>query len=248
MSPAPGRSRVESGAGREERIQKILSKHGVASRRAAEAMILSGRVTVNGVTAELGQSAAPPRDIVAVDGVPIGQSVEFVYIMLNKPRGYITTVSDERGRKTVMELVKESGTRVYPVGRLDKDTEGLLLLTNDGRFANSVAHPSNSKNKTYEIRFLGDAAGAAEAMRRPMDIDSRTVRALAVRLVKQSENGGVLRVVVGEGRNRQLRKMCSLCGLFVVSLKRVSVGALELGPLKTGTWRYLTEKEVSYFG
>jgi 23S rRNA pseudouridine2605 synthase len=206
------------------RIQKILSAHGVASRRKAEALILEGRVTVNGLKAELGR--------------------ELVYIMLNKPRGYVTTMSDERGRKTVMSLLTDLDARVFPVGRLDINSEGLLLLTNDGLFANTVAHPSFNKAKTYEVRVRGDAAGAVGPLGRPMELDFHMILAEGVTLAKRTADGGILRITISEGRNRQIRKMCANCGLDVVSLKRVSIGSLALGELRTGKWRHLTKEEL----
>lgn len=230
-----------------ERIQKILSAHGAASRRAAEQMIRDGRVTVNRTVAVLGQRASFPGDIISIDGRPLEPSGEPVYIMLNKPRGYITTVSDERGRKTVMSLVRDIGVRVYPVGRLDKDSSGLLLMTNDGQFSHAVTHPSNDKIKTYDVLVRGDAAAAAGLLRRPTEIDSRTIRAASVRLIERDEAGGVLRIAINEGRNRQIRKMCAKYGLEVQSLKRVSIGPLELGSLETGKWRHLTREERDFF-
>jgi len=164
--------------------------------------------------------------------------------MLNKPRGFVTTVSDEHGRKTVIDLVAGLGMRVYPVGRLDMNSEGLLLMTNDGQFANTVAHPSYNKTKTYEVQVRGDAQKASVLMRQPMKIDSLEVRAVSVKLSKQAEDGGVLLISISEGRNRQLRRMCRQCGLEVVALKRVSIGSLKLGSLKVGRWRYLTKKEL----
>ena len=207
-------------------------------------MILAGRVTVGGVPAKLGQSAQFGVDDIAVDGVPLAPKDSFVYIMLNKPRGYVTTVSDERGRKTVMSIVKDVGVRVFPIGRLDINSEGLLLMTNDGEFANGVAHPSFSKAKTYEVRVGGDAKEAAAMLRRPLDIDSHTVHAKSVSLLKTTDTGGVLRISIYEGRNKQIRKMCAQCGLEVLSLKRVSIGSVSLGTLKTGRWRHLTRAEV----
>ena len=243
MSPE---SVIWAGPGKPDRIQKILSAHGLASRRGAEEMIREGRVTVNGHVAELGQSAEFGRDDIAVDGVSIAPEAGKVYIMLNKPPGYVTTASDERGRKTVMDLVK-TPERVYPVGRLDMYSEGLILMTNDGLFANSVAHPSNDHRKTYEIRVRGDAGKAAPMLRRPMEIDGHVVRAAEVTLLERAEGGGAVRVTVTEGRNRQLRKMCELCGLKVLSLKRVSIGSLGIGSLKPGEWRHLTEDERNSF-
>ena len=225
------------------RIQKILSAHGVASRREAERMIQDGRVSVNGIPAALGQSALPGTDIIAVDGIPLSRKDDLVYIALNKPRGYVTTVSDERGRQTVISLVSGAGVRVYPVGRLDMDTEGLLLLTNDGQFANAVAHPSSCITKTYEAHVRGDVTGAAVLMRSSMEIDSRMIRAVSVELVEKTGSGGILRITVDEGRNRQIRKMCALCGLEIRLLRRISIGSVTLGLLETGKWRYLTENE-----
>lgn len=225
------------------RIQKILSAHGVASRREAEKLILAGRVTINGKTAMIGQSAQFECDDIAVDGVRLKPASESVYIMLNKPLGFITTASDDRGRKTVMDLVADVGTRVYPVGRLDMDTEGLLLLTNDGQFAHTIMHPSNDKKKTYEVHVGGDAVSAETLLRHPVLVDNHLVQAASVVLMKQTGNRGVLHITVCEGRNRQIRKMCALCGLEVLSLKRLSIGSLELGSLKTGKWRHLTEEE-----
>jgi len=231
-------------SGAPARIQKILSAHGIASRRQAEQLILAGRVTVNGKPAVIGQSAQFGYDEIAVDCVPLMPVGELVYIMLNKPRGYITTVSDDRGRQTVMDLVTGVGTRVFPVGRLDMDTEGLLLLTNDGHFANAVAHPSNGLMKTYEVRIRGETVGAAKMLCRPMEIDSHIVHAASAVLTERTENGAVLHVTISEGRNRQIRKMCAKCGFEVLSLMRLSIGPLGLGSLETGKWRRLTKKEL----
>ena len=227
-----------------ERLQKILSAHGVASRRKAEMMIEAGRVTLNGKTAVLGQSATVGADEIAVDGSTLSLMPEHIYIMLNKPRGYVTTTGDERGRKTVMELVSGAGARVYPVGRLDMDSEGLLLMTNDGAFAERIAHPSGEKPKVYEVRARGDVRAAVPELRKTMKIDSRDVRASSVEVAERSGSEAVILVTIHEGRNRQIRKMCALCGLRVLSLKRVSIGALALGDLKPGCWRYLSDDEV----
>ena len=226
-----------------ERVSKIISACGVSSRREAESLIIAGRVTVRGVPAVLGQKAEQGVDEIAIDGVPLARSGEYVYIMLNKPRGYVTTMSDEHGRNTIVSLVEQLGIRVYPVGRLDMDSEGLLLMTNDGAFANAVAHPSGNLAKTYEARVRGDINAAASRMRLPMDIGPHRVCALSVEVLEQSTGGGTLSVAIAEGRNRQVRKMCALCGLTVVALKRVSIGDLELGELGTGRWRHLTQEE-----
>ena len=231
-------------AGRTERLQKILSAYGVASRREAERMILAGRVAVGGETASLGQSAVAGVDDITVDGLPIATERRLVYIMLNKPRGYVTTMSDEQGRKTVTQLVSDVGERVYPVGRLDLNSEGLLLLTNDGDFANAVMHPRFAKVKSYNVRVRGNAAKAASSLALPVEIDSRTVKAASVKLLSSDSYGGVLTVSINEGLNRQVRKMCEMHGLHVLSLRRVSIGGLKLGSLPSGKWRHLTENEV----
>ncbi|MDR0489890.1 MAG: rRNA pseudouridine synthase [Oscillospiraceae bacterium] len=228
-----------------ERIQKILSAHGASSRRKAEQLILEGRVTVNGVVAKLGESAEDGVDEIAIDGIPLDPIGHLVYIMLNKPRGYITTMSDERGRDTVTQLVGYNGARVYPVGRLDMDSEGLLLLTNDGHFANAVMHPSHNRAKTYEVRVRGDVNSGAKLLRQPITVDSHIVQAASVEVNERTAAGGVLLISINEGRNRQIRKMCEQCGLNAVQLKRISIGTLELGSLKPGQWRHLTDEEVA---
>jgi len=227
-----------------ERLQKILSAQGITSRRDAERMIIEGRVSVNGVLATLGQSAVIGQDLISVDGMEVAINQDKLYIMLNKPRGFLTTSRDDRGRKTVMNLVSDLDTRIYPVGRLDINSEGLLLFTNDGEFANIVTHPSFEKKKVYDVEVLGDAENAALQLRQPLEIDGFTVHALNVELLEVRKTGGVLRITIAEGRNRQVRKMCNTCGVSVRSLKRISIGEIELGNLKTGQWRYLCEDEV----
>jgi len=231
-----------------ERIQKILSAHGVASRREAERMIVAGRVYINGAQATVGQSAEVGIDKITVDGVPLSGKDEFIYLMLNKPCGYLTTVKDVRERKTVMDLIAGAGGRVYPVGRLDLNSEGLLLFTNDGDFANSIMHPSFGKLKTYEVEAVGDVYKAVKQLQEPVIIDEHKVQAHKAELVKAVEDGGVLRISISEGRNRQIRKMCSVCGLKVKSLKRISLGSLKLGDLKSEQWRFLTKEEVTTLG
>ena len=231
-----------------QRLQQILSAHGVASRREAERLIRDGRVCVNGLVAVLGQSARCNVDRITVDGVPLAGKEQFVYIMLNKPRGYLTTVTDDRGRSTVMELLHDISIRVYPVGRLDLDTEGLLLFTNDGEFANSVAHPSFNKAKTYQVCVRGNVSEAVRLLTKPIEVDGRMVRAVKAELISESAKGGVLEITINEGRNRQIRKMCAQTGVVVLNLKRTSIGELKLGALETGKWRYLTVKEVKALG
>lgn len=223
-----------------ERLQKILSARGVASRRAAEDMIRAGRVLVNGAVANLGQTADPEIDEIIVDGIPLPSAERYVYILLHKPRGYVTTLSDEKGRKTVAQLVADCGVRVYPAGRLDMDSEGLLLLTNDGAFANRMMHPKHEIEKVY-LTWVSDYSDAAlERLQQPMVLDGYRIRAPKVRNVKP----GLLEIAIHEGRNRQVRRMCEAAGMKVTRLKRVREGTLHLGDLPLGTWRYLTEEEI----
>jgi 23S rRNA pseudouridine2605 synthase len=227
-----------------ERLQKLLSRSGVASRRAADKLIADGRVTVNGETAVPGQRADASRDAIEVDGAPLPEAGRRVYIMLNKPRGYLTAMSDSRGRRTVAQLTAGVGTRVYPAGRLDMDSEGLLLMTNDGEFAMDAAHPSRGKLKVYRVLARGDARDVEKRLSAPMEIDGRTVTAVGVTVLDRSESGILLEITIRQGLNRQIRKMCRLCGLTVVSLVRVSIGGVELGDLPSGQWRHLTADEL----
>ncbi|NLT14170.1 MAG: rRNA pseudouridine synthase [Clostridiales bacterium] len=229
----------------QERLQKILSTHGVASRRASEQMIKAGRVSVNGVIAMIGQSADTAADVIAIDGTPLGNAEKKVYIMLNKPRGYVTTMHDEKGRANVSELVTGSPVRVYPVGRLDLDSEGLLIMTNDGELTHYLTHPSNEKKKTYHAHVKGDVDSAIEPLGAPMTIDGYTIRPAEVRILDKTSDGALLSITIHEGRNRQIRKMCAKAGLSVERLKRVAEGGLKLGNLKIGSWRYLSEAEVA---
>lgn len=228
-----------------ERIQKILSARGVASRRKAEEMIAAGRVSCNGVPCVLGDTADPDCDTIAIDGVVIGEQPEFVYIMLNKPRGFVTTLSDEQGRKNAAQLVVDCGVRVYPVGRLDMDSEGLLLFTNDGEFANSLMHPKHEVKKTYRVTVLGFTPAALEALERPIELDGYTIRQPEVALLEAKGEKAQLTVTIHEGRNRQVRRMCAAAGMTVTRLVRIREGAVSLGDLPKGKWRYLTEQEIS---
>jgi len=227
------------------RLQKILSEYGVCSRRRAEELISDGRVTLNGAIASPGQSADTDTDVIAVDGVPLEAAPQKIYILLNKPRGYIASAADDRGRKTVLDLVADCGARVYPVGRLDRQSEGVIFLTNDGEFANSVAHPSGLHSKTYRVSVRGDLTCAEKRLSEPFDIDGYTTRPAAVRVLSQTDGGGALEITISEGRNRQVRRMCEQCGLEVRRLIRVSEAGVGLGGLKPGAWRYLTDAEVS---
>lgn len=227
-----------------ERLQKILSVHGIASRRAAEKIISDGRVTVNGVAAQLGESADPEQDDIAVDGIPLRLRDKTVYLALNKPRGYVTTVSDEKNRKTVMELVQECGVRVYPIGRLDMNSDGLLLLTNDGELANRLCHPSGEKRKIYRVRVTGNVDAALPVLTGPMELDGYALQPVAIKQLRRTESGALLEFTLSEGRNRQIRRMCEQCGLKVHALTRVEYAGIRLGSLSKGEWRYLTEEEI----
>ena len=230
----------------EERLQKILAQAGLCSRREAEKWIEDGRVTVGGRKASLGDRADARRDRIEVDGKPIGASEEKKYLMLYKPRGYVTTMRDERGRKTVADLVRGCGARVVPVGRLDYDSEGLLLLTNDGDLVHALTHPRHEVEKHYDVRVRGRLDNIPR-LSAPMKIDGYAIRPTEVTVIEQDEISAKLRLTIHEGRNRQIRKMCEQCGLTVRRLKRVAVGELYLDPsLKSGAWRELTAAEVSY--
>lgn len=228
-----------------ERLQKIISASGLMSRRAAEELIAAGKVSVNGVTAALGEKAEAGVDKILVDGKALPSAGEKLYIMLNKPRGYVTTLSDEKGRKNVTELIKELGTRLYPVGRLDMYSEGLLLMTNDGDFANLLMHPSHEIDKCYHTWVKGEDMGwAVELLRCPMEIDGYVTSPAEVDILELKDEEALLAITIHEGRNRQVRKMCEAAGLKVTRLMRVSEGGVELGTLESGKWRRLTEEEL----
>ncbi len=231
-----------------ERLQKLISSAGLASRRAAEELIKQGRVKVNGETASLGMSADPELDDIRVNGKRLRISGTRVYIMLNKPRGYVTTLSDEKGRKTVAELVKGADRRLYPVGRLDLNSEGLLIMTDDGEAANALMHPSHEVGKTYRVTVSGREPEAAvrelEALR---EVEGEPIRPAQVSLAGETGEGKyMLDVTIHEGRNRQVRKMCAAAGLEVRRLVRIAEGELSLGGLQTGKWRYLTSEELDW--
>lgn len=229
----------------EERLQKLLSACGAASRREAEDLIKRGLVKVNGKTAVLGQKADIEKDDIELDGKPLKTRVTRVYIMLNKPAGYVTTMRDDRNRRTVLDLVEDCGERVYPVGRLDLNSEGLLFMTNDGDLANRIMHPSGEADKTYHTWINGDnLEKAVEIMSKEMVIDGYKIRPAKVRIIRKSPGGSLLSITIHEGRNRQVRKMCAQAGLSVRRLKRVSEAGISLGDLKSGKWRYLTEDEI----
>lgn len=227
----------------EERLQKILSGAGICSRRAAEEYLAAGRVTVNGVTARIGDKADSELDRVTVDGVPIRDGAPRVWLMLHKPRGYVTTLSDEKGRRTAAELVADCGQRVWPVGRLDLDSEGLLLFTNDGAGTNRLLHPSHEVEKEYHVWVEGDVAAALSLLNGPMELDGELLAPALVSAVRIENGGGELTVVIHQGKNRQVRRMCAQAGLRVRRLRRIREGMLLLGALSSGKWRYLTQEE-----
>ncbi len=227
------------------RLQKYLSECGVASRRKAEDLIMAGKVKVNGKPASIGDKIDPVRDTVVVAGKKIKKSKKNTYIMLHKPRGFITTLSDEMGRKCVAQLVEDVGTRVYPVGRLDRDSEGLLLLTDDGEFANALTHPTRHVPKTYRVTVRPTITDEQiTALTTGIEIDGRMTMPSEVRVLEKKEGRVVLEIIIYEGRNRQIRKMCESLNLEVARLKRTQIGSVKLGMLKQGDWRNLTEEEV----
>ena len=228
-----------------ERLQKILSARGVASRRRAEELIGAGQVTVNGRTAALGDSADPDGDEIRIDGRLLPREQGFVYLMLNKPRGFVSTLSDEKGRRTAAQLVGDCGIRVYPVGRLDMDSEGLLLFTNDGEFANRMTHPKHELEKVYEVWVNRYTPGAQEELAKPVVLDGYKIRPPKVELLFAQGSMARFRVTIHEGRNRQIRRMCEEAGMHCTRLRRIQEGNLILGDLPKGKWRYLTQEEVA---
>ncbi len=226
-----------------DRIQKIIALHGAFSRRSAEKLIADGRVTVNGVAAKLGDSAEESDDI-RIDGKKLRDKDKPVYIMLNKPKGYVSTASDEHGRKTVVDLVRDCGVRVYPIGRLDINSHGLILLTNDGELTQKLSHPSGGKTKKYLVTVTGDINASLEKLNGSMMIDGYAIRPVKVKPVRETKDGTVLEFTLSEGRNRQIRKMCEQCSLTVKDLFRTQYGGLTLNKLPNGKWRYLTAREI----
>lgn len=227
-----------------ERIQKLMAAAGLCSRRTAEEWITAGRVIVNGRIARVGDKADPDRDTVLVDGSPLRGAAQHVYLMLHKPRGYVTTLSDERGRRTAAELVADCGTRVYPVGRLDRDSEGLLLFTNDGQLTHALLHPSHQVDKTYIVSVTGAEDGSAARLAAVDKLDGESIVPAQVEELHRSGTAAEYRVVIHQGKKRQIRRMCAAAGLEVTRLCRVAEGGLRLGGLPPGKWRYLTEEEL----
>ncbi len=229
------------------RIQKLIAQSGYCSRRKAEEYIASGRVTRNGRKASIGDKADPVKDIIAIDGekITFQNSKELYYIMLNKPRGYITTMSDEQGRRCVADLISDFPHRVYPVGRLDVNSEGLLLFTNDGLFANDIMHPARHVAKRYRVTVKSDVKEEQlTQLASGVVIDGRTTQPAEVRVLTKEPERVVLEIIIREGRNRQIRKMLEAVGLSVARLKRTAIGPLKLGMLRPGKYRRLTKEEV----
>lgn len=227
------------------RLQKYMAENGIASRRKSEELIAAGKVRVNGKIAAIGDKVDPKHDKVTVSGKRVVKVKKNVYIMLHKPRGFITTMHDELDRKCVAELIQDVPERVYPVGRLDRESEGLLLLTNDGEFANALTHPSRHVPKTYRVTVRPDVTKEQlAAFENGIEIDGRPTLPAEVRVLDKQEGRVVLEVVIYEGRNRQIRKMCEALGLEVARLKRTKIGSLKLGMLKQGEYRYLSEDEI----
>lgn len=228
-----------------ERVQKIISAAGLMSRRAAEEKIAQGLVTVNGAVIALGARADAETDEIRVEGKPLPKAGRKRYVMLHKPRGYVTTMKDEKGRREVTELLRDIPERLYPVGRLDMDSEGLLLFTNDGDFANRLMHPSHEVEKCYRTWVEGDDVGLrAEILRQPMELDGYAIAPAEVGFHALIPGGAVLDITIHEGRNRQVRRMCELAGFKVTRLVRIREGSLALGTLPRGKWRELTDEEI----
>lgn len=229
------------------RIQKYLSDAGVASRRAVEAAVAEGKVTVNGRPCEIGQKVGDGDVIVYCGRRVTKRNNKKIYIMLNKPRGYVTTNADESGRKCTADLVTDLGERVYPVGRLDRDSEGLLILTNDGELANRLMHPSHEIPKIYNVRVRGPVtAEQMDILRSPLDIDGYKIKPVNVEIIGETEVSTLLRFRLYEGRNRQIRKMCEKASLIVSRLTRVAIGDIAIGDLKPGKYKHLTPAQVDY--
>lgn len=228
----------------EERVIKILSRYGLCSRRTAEAWIRQGRVTVNGHEVVTGEKADMERDTVCVDDRPLDSVPRLAYVMLHKPRGFITTTRDDRGRKTVMELITDCPFSLWPVGRLDYDSEGLLLFTNDGCLTQMLTHPKHEIPKTYHVLVTGSVAAGITTLRHMDTLEGKSICRPIVHFLRREKKGTWLSVVIHEGKNRQIRRMCDAVHLKVMRLKRVAEGDVSLGDLPSGKWRYLTEDEV----
>ena len=230
------------------RLQKFIADSGLMSRRAAEAEIEAGNISVNGHPAYVGIKVDPANDIVVYKGKKIRfEKRKHIYIMMNKPRGYLCSTSDDRGRKCVTDLLDGVDSRVYPVGRLDMISEGMLILTDDGELKNRLTHPSHTIGKVYRVKVAGAVSdGQYDILTSPLEIDGYTIKPVDVVIASEDESGTVLKMTLFEGRNRQIRKMCEQAGLTVKRLSRVSIGNLKLDGLPVGKWRYLETEEVDY--
>ncbi|MBE6635524.1 MAG: rRNA pseudouridine synthase [Ruminococcaceae bacterium] len=230
------------------RLQKFIADSGLMSRRAAEAEIEKGSFAINGHLASLGQKIDPAHDLVTYKGKKVAYRREkYTYIMMNKPRGYLSSTSDDRGRKCVTDLMEGVGGRIYPVGRLDLISEGMLLLTDDGELKNRLTHPSYSLPKVYRVKVGGNVSeDQLDILTSPLVIDGYEIKPVDVKVSGTDDNGTVLKMTLTEGRNRQIRKMCEQAGLTVRRLSRVSIGNLRLDGLQVGKWRYLTDDEIEY--
>lgn len=230
------------------RLQKFIADAGIMSRRAAEEEIKNGNISVNGHPAALGAKVDPAHDLVCYRGKRIQyRKAEYTYIMVNKPRGYLSSTSDDRGRKCVTDLIEGVNERIYPVGRLDMISEGMLLLTDDGELKNKLTHPSYSLPKLYRVKVSENVTEAQlEILTSPLEIDGYTIKPVDVKVASSDESGTVLKMTLFEGRNRQIRKMCEIAELTVKRLSRVSIGNLKLDGLPVGKWRYLYDDEVEY--
>ena len=230
------------------KVQKYFSDCGVMSRRAAEEAIKKGLVRVNGEVVSEGERIIPGVDLVEYNGVPVIPSADKkTYVLLNKPRGFVTTLSDEKGRRTVAELVASVGTRIYPIGRLDMDSDGLLLFTDDGELTNKLTHPRHEIPKIYHVTVSGKVSREKiDALSSPMIIDGYKILPVKTRLIDEGVSSSTLEMTLYEGRNRQIRKMCQQQNLKITRLCRVAIGNIRLGSLALGKWRYLTPAEVAY--
>ena len=226
-----------------ERIQKLLAAAGLCSRRTAEEWIAAGRVTVNGRRVRVGDKADPETDDIRVDGRPLRGAAQHVYLMLHKPRGYVTTLSDEFGRRTAAELIESCGARVFPVGRLDMDSEGLLLFTNDGELMQQLIHPKYEVDKLYRVTVRGNWNKGVELLQQMRLLEGEPIAPARVEVLRRTGGTAELSITIHEGKNRQVRRMCSACGVTVKRLQRIREHTLELGTLGVGKWRYLTEDE-----
>ena len=230
-----------------ERLQKILSAAGIASRRAAETMIAEGRITVNGEVASVGMSADLTTDTICVDGKPITVPSRRGYIILHKPRGYVTTMRDDRGRPTVADLVEGAGRRLYPVGRLDLDSEGLVIMTDDGAAANAMMHPRHEIDKVYTVFVQGeDIKASIKQMQKMEELEGEPIRPPKVMLIELKGRTAELQITIHEGKNRQIRRMCKACGMSVSRLIRIAEGPILLGQLPAGQWRPMTREEIAF--